>query len=107
VHELSWRCLGHLNYAYNAATDSRLVLQCSGTAVKVINFILFTPLLAFSSIAKICPVTILYYSTDFDLVIVVSLTHSYCVVMILQPVSLADFQLELNISGMYQLARHS
>jgi len=29
------------------------------------------PLLAFSRIAKVCPVTILYYSTDFELVILV------------------------------------
>jgi len=49
--------------------------------------------LAFSSIAKICPVTILYYSTDFELVILVSLTHTYCLVMILQAVSLAEFHL--------------
>jgi len=65
-----------------------------GTAVKVINYILFTPLLAFWSIAKICLITILYYSTDFELVILVALTHTYCVVMILQPVSLAEFYLQ-------------
>jgi len=65
-----------------------------GTAVKVINFILFTPLLAFSRIAKICPVTILYYSTDFELVILVSLTHIYCLVTILQRVILVEFHLQ-------------
>jgi len=43
---------------------------------------------------KICPVMILYYSTDFELVILVSLTHIYCLVMILQPVSLAEFHLQ-------------
>jgi len=63
-------------------------------AVKVINFILFIPLLALSSTAKISPVTILYYSTDFDLVILVLLTHTYCVVMLLQPVSLVEFHLQ-------------
>jgi len=41
----------------------------------------------------ICPVTNLYYSTDFELVILVSVTHTYCVVMLLQPVSVAELQL--------------
>ena len=51
---------------------------------------------------------VLYYSTDFELVILVSLTHTYCVVILLQPVSLAEFHLqETYISGMYQLAGHS
>ena len=45
-------------------------------------------------LAKICPITILYYSTDFELVILVSLTHTYCLVMILQPVSLVEFHLQ-------------
>ena len=40
------------------------------------------------------PVTILCYSTDFELVILVSLTHIYCLVMILQPVSLVEFHLQ-------------
>jgi len=44
--------------------------------------------------SKICPVTSLYYSTDFELVILVSLTHTYCVAMILQPVGLAEFHLQ-------------
>ena len=51
-------------------------------------------LLAFSGIAKVCPVTILSCSTDCKLVILVSLTHTYCVVMLLQPVSLAEFHLQ-------------
>ena len=38
------------------------------------------PLLALSSIAKTYPATIPSYSTDSELVILVSLTHSYCVV---------------------------
>jgi len=66
------------------------------------------PTVAFSSIAKICPITILYYSTDFELVILVSLAHTYCVVMLLQPVSLVDSTYgKTYISGMYQLAGHS
>jgi len=44
--------------------------------------------------SKICPATILYYSTDFELVILVLLTHIYCLVMILQPVSLVEFHLQ-------------
>jgi len=62
-----------------------------GTVARVINFILFTPLLALSSIAKIFLATILSYSTDSELVILVSLTHTYCVVMTTQPVNLAEF----------------
>jgi len=53
---------------------------------------LFAPLLAFSSTAEICSATILYYSTD--LVILVSLTHTYCVVMLLQPVTVAECHLQ-------------
>jgi len=37
---------------------------------------------------------ILYYSTDFELVILVSLIHTYCVVMLVQPVSLVEFHLQ-------------
>ena len=44
------------------------------TVARVINFILFTPLFALSSIAKIFLATILSYSTDSELVILVSLT---------------------------------
>jgi len=42
-----------------------------------INFILFTPRLALSSIAKIFPATVPSSSTDCELVILVSLTHTY------------------------------
>jgi len=63
---------------------------------EVINF---TPLLALSSITKICPATILYYSTDFEMVILVSLTHTYYMGMIPQPVSLVEFHSETYISG--------
>jgi len=44
---------------------------------EVINFILFTPLLASSSIAKIFPAMIPSCSTDCKLVILISLTHTY------------------------------
>jgi len=45
--------------------------QEHGTVARVINFILFIPLLALSSIAKICPTTIPCNLTDFELVILV------------------------------------
>jgi len=79
------------------------------TVARVINFILSVQLLVLSSIAKICPATILCYSTDFELVILVSLTHTYCMVMIPQPVSQScGIPLTVkHIIGMYQLAGHS
>jgi len=38
--------------------------------------------------------SVAYYSTDFELVILVSLTHTYCVVILLQPVSFEEFHLQ-------------
>ena len=49
------------------------------------------PRLALSSVAKILPATIPSCSTDCKLVLVVSLTHTYRVVMTPQPVNLAEF----------------
>ena len=51
---------------------------------------------ALSSITKICPATIQYYrySTDFELVILFSLLHTYYMGMIPQPVSLVEFHLQ-------------
>ena len=49
------------------------------------------PRLALLSIAKIFPATIPSCSTDCELVILVSLTHTYWVVMTPQPVNLAEF----------------
>jgi len=40
------------------------------------------------------PTTIPSHSTDSELVILVSLTHTYSVVMTLQPVSLVEFHLQ-------------
>jgi len=57
------RCVYVLNVASMQAT------AIYWTIARVINFILFIPLLAVSSIAKICPATILCYSKDFELVI--------------------------------------
>ena len=48
-----------------------------GTVAREINFILFTPRLSLLSIAKIFPATIPSCSTDCELVILVSLTHTY------------------------------
>ena len=62
-----------------------------GTVAREINFILFTPWLAVSSIAKIFPATIPSCSTECELVILVSLTRTYWVVMTPQPVNLAEF----------------
>jgi len=62
-----------------------------GTVARVINFVLFTALLALSSVAKIFPATIPSYSADYELVMLVSLTHTYCVVMTPQPVNLVEF----------------
>jgi len=66
------------------------------TVARVINLILFTPLLALSSIAKSLATT-LYYSTDFEFVILVSLTDTYYMGMIPQPVNLVEFHLQSNI----------
>ena len=62
-----------------------------GTVAREINFILFTPRSALLSIAKIFPTTIPSCSTDCELLILVSLTHTYWVVMTPQPVNLAEF----------------
>ena len=43
----------------------------SGTVVKAINFMLFTPLLAVSHTTKTSPATIQCSLTDFELVILV------------------------------------
>jgi len=43
-----------------------------------------------------CLATILYYSTDFELAILVSLTHTYYMGMIPQPVNLVEFHLQWN-----------
>jgi len=79
-----------------------------GMVARVINCILFTPLLALSSIAKIFPATIPSYLTDSELVIVVSLTHTYCVVMTSNLSILWNSSYsKTHISGMCQLAGHS
>jgi len=66
------------------------------------------PLLALSSIAKIYPATIPSYSTDSELVILVSLSHTYCVVMTPNLSILWNSTYsKTHISGMCQLAGHS
>jgi len=75
--------------------------------VRVINFILFTRLLALSNNAKMCLALGEYWLTDSELLTIISLTH--CVLMIRGTTSILQTSTcsEAHISGMYQHAGHS
>jgi len=78
-NDLSLCRVGHKTstQSVTCSHQCRLVVLIYGTVAREINFILFTPRLALSSIAKIFPATIPYCSTDCELVILISLTHTY------------------------------
>ena len=112
-------------YKYDASSHAFPSLngKIYGTVARVINFILFTPQLALSSIAKIFPTTTPSCSTNKlqighsrlptyvplrNCSLTHSVTHTYCVLMIPQPVNLVEFHLsKTHIIGLWQLAGHS
>jgi len=88
---LQIRSFQHVNWYHVFPSSVWTNGKIYGTVAREINFILFTPRLALSSIAEIFPATIPSCSTNCELVILVSLTHTYWVVMTPQPVNLAEF----------------
>jgi len=90
-HEASSKWTFSLGLPRSALMNGRKYRTVVRVISFILNFILFTPQLALWRIARICRTTILYLSTDSALVILDSLTDTFCVVMIHRLVSFVDF----------------